>query len=143
MKTSTPKLPAPTWYVVDATDQTIGRIATKAAHVLRGKHKATFSPNSVTGDHVIVLNIEKMKVDPMKAMKKMYYKHSGYLGSMQVKSLEKMMESKPEQVMEKAVYGMLPRNRQRLQMMKRLHVLQGTEHKYAPQQPVSLSLSFS
>ena len=70
MKTSTPKLPAPTWYVVDATDQTIGRIATKAAHVLRGKHKATFSPNSVTGDHVIVLNIEKMKVDPMKAMKK-------------------------------------------------------------------------
>ena len=142
MKTSTPKT-APMWYVVDATGQTIGHIAAKTAHVLRGKHKATFAPNSVTGDHVIILNIEKMKIDPMKALKKMYYKHSGYLGSMQVKSLGKMMEATPEKVMEKAVYGMLPRNRQRLQMMKRLHVIQGNEHKYAPQQPVSLSLSFS
>jgi len=140
MKTSTIPVTAPTWYTVDATDQTIGRLAAKIAHVLRGKHKPTFSPHQMCGDHIILLNVEKLDVSPNKALKKVYHHHTGRPGGFSTTSLGKMMQDDPEQVMERAVKGMLPRNRLRAQMMKRLHIMKGTEHKYAPQKPVSLTL---
>ncbi len=140
MKTSTIKTTAPTWFVVDATDMSLGRIAAKVAFVLRGKHKPTYSPHQLCGDHVVILNIEKLKIDPMVGMKKLYRKHTGYLGHMKVRTLNQMMEEKPTRAMEIAIKGMLPTNRLRTQMLKRLHVFVGTEHPYAPQKPVSLDL---
>jgi large subunit ribosomal protein L13 len=140
MKTSVIPISAPVWYVVDAEGQTIGGIATKAAHVLRGKHKPSFAPHQLCGDHVIILNVEKLSVLPKKLITKMYVRHSGYLGHLRTKTLGKMMEEKPEDVMLQAIRGMLPRNRLKFQMLKRLHILTGSEHKYAAQKPVPLNL---
>ncbi len=140
MKTTTIPVSAPTWFLLDATDQIPGRVSAAVAHVLRGKHKPTFSPHQLCGDHVIVLNVEKLKIHPKKAINKLYHSHSGYLGSLKTKTMGKMMEETPEEVIRKAVYGMLPRNRLRLQMMKRIHIFQGTEHPYAPQKPVPFNV---
>ncbi len=140
MKTSVLPVPAPIWYIVDAEGQTIGNVATNVAHVLRGKHKPSFSPHQLCGDHVIVVNIDKLSISPAKSKGKLYYHHTGYLGHMQVRTLEKMME-KPEKVIELAVKGMLPQNRLRPKMLKRMHVYTGTEHKYAAQKPVPLTLA--
>jgi large subunit ribosomal protein L13 len=140
MKTTTVPVSAPVWYVVDAADQILGRVAAKAAYVLRGKHKPSFSPHQMCGDHVIVLNVEKLSISQKKLLNKLYTTHSGYLGHMRTKTLGKMMEEKPAEVMLKAVYGMLPRNRQRLQLMKRIHVFKGDAHPYAAQKPVPLNL---
>jgi len=140
MKTSTIPVTAPAWYVIDATGQTLGRVATKVAHVLRGKHKPSFSPHQLCGDHVIILNVEKLSI-PMKKLKnKLYIRHSGYLGHLRATTLEKMMAEKPEEVMRKAIRGMLPYNRLKFQMIKRAHILQGGEHKFAAQKPVPLNL---
>jgi large subunit ribosomal protein L13 len=141
MKTSTVKPTAAIWYIVDATGQTIGNVATNVAHVLRGKNKPTFSPHHIGGDHVIVINVDKLSIAPKKSMNKLYYDHTGYLGHMQVRTLEKMMENHPERVIERAVKGMLPQNRLRPLMLKHLHVYVGSEHKYAAQKPVPLALS--
>src|SRR4051812_19396590 len=98
MKTST-ILPAQAiWYIVDCTGQTIGNVSSNVAHVLRGKHKPTFSPHHIGGDHVIVINVDKLSITPKKSMNKLYYDHTGYLGHMHVNTLEKMMEKHPERV---------------------------------------------
>lgn len=143
MKTSiVPSQPGTgTWYIVDADGQSVGRVAANIANVLRGKHKPTYSPHQLCADHVVVINVEKMAVSPAKARRKNYVRHSGYLGSMQVRSLGKMMEEHPERVMELAVKGMLPGNRLRPQMLKHMHVLLGGEHKYAAQKPISLPMT--
>ncbi len=141
MKTTTTPVSAPKWHLVDADGQTIGFIASKVSHVLRGKHRPTFSPHQLCGDHVIIINIEKLAVSPEKGRRKTYFHHTGYLGHSRIKSLAKMMEETPAKVMEMAVYGMLPKNRLRPQMLKRMHVIVGAEHKYAPQKPQPLDLN--
>ena len=141
MKTSTIPVSAPLWHIVDATGLTIGFVSSKVAVVLRGKHRPTFSPHQLCGDHVIVINAEKLSVSPEKGRRKTYFHHTGYLGHSSVKTLTKMMEDTPEKTIEKAVYGMLPKNRLRHAMLRRLHVLQGDQHKYAPQKPKILDLA--
>ncbi|MDD4319117.1 MAG: 50S ribosomal protein L13 [Candidatus Peribacteraceae bacterium] len=140
MKTTTVPVSAPAWFIVDAAGQVPGRIAAKVAHILRGKHKPTFSPHQICGDQVIILNAEKIEAHPKKLLNKMYYKHSGYIGHLHAKTMKTMLDEKPEEILRQAVYGMLPRNRQRLQLIKRVHIFKGEEHPYAPQKPVSLKL---
>jgi large subunit ribosomal protein L13 len=141
MKTSTIPVSAPVWYVLDATDGNLGRIAAKTALVLRGKHKPSFSPHQLCGDHVVIINIEKLSLHPKKLLNKQYVTHSGYLGHLHSRNLRAMMEQKPEEVMRQAVYGMLPRNRLRLQLMKRVHFFRDADHPYAPQKPLPLKIS--
>ncbi len=141
MKTTTVPVTAPDWLIIDATGQSFGRLATEAATLLRGKHKPSFSPHQMCGDQVIVINAAKLGVSPEKKGRKTYVSHSGHLGSIKFTSLGKMMEKSPEKVIEKAVYGMLPRNRLRLQLMKRLHVFVDDKHPYAPQKPKPFTLS--
>jgi large subunit ribosomal protein L13 len=141
MKTTVTPVTIPKWYVVDATGLTIGRISANAAHVLRGKHKPTFSPHQLCGDHVIVVNVEKLGITPAKGRRKTYFDHTGYLGSWSQTSLAEMMERHPERVIEMAVKGMLPHNRLATQMLKRLHVIVGPEHKYEAQKPVPLTFT--
>lgn len=140
MKTTTVPVSAPLWHLVDAEGQTIGFIASKVSHVLRGKHRPTFSPHQLCGDQVVIINAAKLAVTPEKARRKTYFHHTGYLGHSRVKSLGKMMEESPSKVIEMAVYGMLPKNRLRPQMLKRMHVVDGAEHKYGPQKPQPLDL---
>ena len=141
MKTSTIKPAAPKWHLIDATGLTVGKIAVKAASMLRGKHKVTFSPHQLCGDHIVVVNAAKVLLPPKKGMRKTYYRHTGYPGNMKITSLTHMLERKPTYVIEVAVRGMLESNRLSREMMKRLHVFADAEHPYAPQQPAPLSLS--
>ncbi len=141
MKTTTVPVTAPAWHLVDADGQTIGRLAAKIAHVLRGKHKPTFSPHQLCGDHIVLVNVEKLAVTPAKAMKKLYRDHTGYPGHLKTRTLGKVMKEDPAEAIERAVKGMLPANRLRPQMLKRLHVFQGAEHTYAAQKPAPLTLS--
>lgn len=141
MKTSIIPVSAPAWHVVDASELSLGRMAATVASMLRGKHKPSFSPHQLCGDHIVVINVKEMKFPQKKLMQKLYYDHSGYLGHMKTSTLEKMLEKNPERVVEDAVRRMLPKNRLRAQIMKRLHVFAGAEHPYAPQQPTPLSLS--
>ncbi len=143
MKTSTVKPAAPVWYVVDAKGQTLGKIAVKAATVLRGKHKATFSPHLLCGDHVIVVNAKHVALPPKKGLRKTYHRHTGFVGNMKIASLTQMLEKKPTYVIEHAVLGMLEANRLRRQMLKRLHVFADAEHTFAAQKPQPLSLTRS
>ncbi len=141
MKTTVLPVSAPSWLVLDAEGQSLGRVASKAAHVLRGKHKPGFSGHQLCGDHVIILNIEKLAITPAKARRKTYVDHTGYQGSLSRTSLGKMMERKPLEVMQKAVKGMLPGNRLRPQMLKRLHLFAGSEHTYAAQKPQAIPVT--
>lgn len=141
MKTTTTPVQAPNWFVVDAQDKSLGRMAAAIAHVLRGKNKPSFSPHQLCGDHVVVTNIEKMSFESRKLQQKEYVKHSGYLGHLKATPLKDMMEKNPEHVLTAAVQGMLPKNKLRAQMMKRLHVFKGEEHPHQAQQPVPLTLS--
>ncbi len=141
MKTTTVKVSAPTWFLVDATGQTIGDLSSKVAHVLRGKHKPTFSPHQLCGDVVVVVNAAKLAVTPEKGRRKTYYKHTGWPGNMQKATLKEMMERKPDRVIEMAVRGMLPRNRLRESMLHRLHVHIDDKHRFAAQKPKNLDLS--
>ncbi len=140
MKTTTVPVSAPKWHIIDAEGQSIGKIAVKAAMVIRGKHKATFSPHQLCGDHVIVINAEKVKLPPKKGLRKMYHRHTGYPGNMKHSNLTQMLEKKPTYVIENAVKGMLEANRLRQQMVKRLHVFVGADHPYNAQQPSPLTL---
>ena len=126
------------WYVVDATDMTLGRLASEVAKVLRGKHKPTYTPFLDTGDYVIVVNAEKVKVTGKKLDQKIYFRHSDYVGSAKYTTLRDMMENKPVKVVEKAVRGMLPSGRLGEQMYKKLFVYEGPEHKHAAQKPEEL-----
>ena len=127
------------WYVVDATGYTLGRLASEVAKVLRGKNKAIFTPHIDTGDYVIVVNADKIKVTGKKLQQKIYYNHSDYVGGMKETTLKEMMEKKPERVIELAVKGMLPKGHLGRQMYKKLHVYAGPEHDHAAQKPEVLT----
>ena len=129
------------WYVVDATDQTLGRLATEIAHRLRGKHKAEYTPHVDTGDYVIVVNAEKVFVSGNKETKKIYYRHSGYPGGIKSTSLKRLREAKPEELLEKAVKGMLPRNPLGHAVFRKLKVYAGDSHPHGAQQPKTMVLS--
>jgi large subunit ribosomal protein L13 len=141
MKTSFVKQPAPKWIMIDAEGQTIGKIAAKAATILRGKHRATFAAHMLGADHIVVINAAKVALPPKKGLRKTYYRHTGFPGNMKVASLTWMLEKKPTYVIEHAVKGMLPPTRLAQQMMKRLHVFADAVHPYAAQQPLPMSLS--
>ena len=127
------------WYVVDAEGQTLGRLAAEVAKVLRGKNKPEFTPHIDTGDNVIVINAEKIKVTGKKLDQKVYYHHSDYVGGMKEATLREMMAKKPEQVIELAVKGMLPKGPLGRTMIKKLHVYAGAEHAHQAQKPEVLT----
>lgn len=127
------------WYVVDATDMTLGRLASEVAKVLRGKNKAIFTPHIDTGDYVIVINAEKVKVTGKKLDQKVYYRHSEYVGGMKETTLREMLAKKPEKVVELAVKGMRPKGPLGNQMYTKLYVYAGPEHKHAAQKPEVLT----
>lgn len=127
------------WYVVDAEGCTLGRLASNVASVLRGKNKPVFTPHVDTGDYVIVINAEKIKVTGKKMDQKIYYNHSDYVGGMKETTLKEMMNKKPEMVIELAVKGMLPKGPLGRQMLTKLHVYAGAEHAHAAQKPEVLT----
>ena len=127
------------WYVVDAAGQTVGRLAAEVAKVRRGKNKPTFTPHVDTGDFVIVINAEKAVFTGKKLTDKMYFRHSGYPGGTTFTAAGKLMENAPEKVIEKAVRGMLPKNRLGAQMYRKLNVYAGSEHPHAAQKPEVLA----
>jgi len=128
------------WFVIDATDQVLGRLATKAASIIRGKNKAIFTPNMDTGDFVIVINASKVKMTGKRELQKTYFRHSGYPGGGRTSSFAEMMEKRPEFVIEKAVKGMLPKNRLGRKLVTKLKVYAGAEHPHTAQQPEALSV---
>jgi large subunit ribosomal protein L13 len=123
------------WLVVDAKDQTLGRLASQIAHLLRGKHKPMFSPHMDVGDYVIVINCDKVRVTGRKLDQKNYYWHSGYPGGLRSRSLREQMDRYPERVIEAAVRGMLPKNKLGRQMIKKMKVYKGDSHPHAAQKP--------
>jgi len=127
------------WYVVDATNMTLGRLATEVAKVLRGKNKPIFTPHIDTGDYVIVVNAEKISVTGKKLDQKIYYKHSDYVGGMKETTLREQLAKKPESVIEMAVKGMLPKGPLGREMYTKLYVYAGPEHKHAAQKPEVLT----
>ena len=127
------------WYVVDATDMTLGRLASEVAKVLRGKNKPIFTPHIDTGDYVIVVNAAKVKVTGKKLDQKVYYHHSDYVGGMKEATLREMLDKKPGKVVELAVKGMLPKGPLGRQMYTKLHVYAGPEHEQAAQKPEVLT----
>ena len=128
------------WLVVDAADKTLGRLSTEVAALLRGKHKPTFTPHVDGGDHVIVINAEKITLTGNKLKDKMYYTHSGYQGGLKVKSAEQMREQKPERMLELAIKGMLPKGRLGRATGKKLFVYAGSEHPHTAQKPEKYEL---
>lgn len=128
------------WFVVDATDKTLGRLATEVALRLKGKHKPEYTPHVDTGDYIVVINAEKIQVTGQKATDKMYHHHTGYPGGLKSISFEKLIDHKPEQVIELAVKGMLPKNPLGRAMYKKMKVYAGSEHPHAAQQPQELIL---
>lgn len=123
------------WYVIDATDKTLGRLASEAARLLRGKHKPTFTPHVDTGDHVIVINAEKVKLTGNKLQQKQYVRYSGYPGGLKVMNYEALLQKFPERAIEIAVKGMIPHNRLGRKMIKKLKVYRGEKHPHQAQQP--------
>lgn len=128
------------WYIVDAQDQVLGRLAASIARIIRGKHKPIFTPNMDTGDFVIVLNADKIRMTGKRELQKTYFSHSGYPGGVRLRSFAEMMEKQPEEVIRKAVKGMLPKNRLGRQLIKKLKVYTGEAHPHAAQKPEKLSL---
>ena len=128
------------WHLVDAEDKVLGRLAVKIATILSGKNKAQYSPNAALGDFVVVVNAEKVKVTGNKFSQKNYYHHTGYPGGLKTKSFEKMQEDSPEKIIEKAVKGMLPKNKLANQIIKKLKVYSGSVHPHIGQQPKELSI---
>ena len=142
MKTymATPSTIERKWYVVDAQDQTLGRLASEVAIVLRGKHKPQYTPHLDTGDNVIVINADKVKLTGNKASQKMYYRHTGYTGNLKSFTYKEMMEKFPERVIKYAVKGMVPHNKLGRQILTKLHVYAGSEHPHQAQQPEALEI---
>lgn len=128
------------WFVVDASDKTLGRLASEIAHRLRGKHKAEYTPHVDTGDYIVVINAEKVRVTGAKAKDKMYHHHTGFIGGIKSISFEKLIDKAPERVLQTAVKGMLPRNPLGRAMFKKLKVYAGTEHPHTAQQPQALNI---
>jgi len=127
------------WYVVDAKDAVLGKLATKVATYLRGKNKPVFTPNVDTGDFIIVINAEKIRLTGKKVTDKVYYHHSGYIGGIKAQTAKELLEKKPETIIEKAVWGMLPKNRLGRAMIKKLKVYAGDTHPHEAQQPEPLA----
>ena len=130
------------WYVVDAEGKTLGRLASEVAKVLRGKNKPVFTPHVDTGDYVIIVNAEKVSVTGKKLDQKIYYHHSDYVGGMKETTLKEKLAKKPEQVLELAVKGMLPKGPLGRQMYRKLYVYAGPDHKHAAQQPKELEIKY-
>jgi len=128
------------WFVVDATDKVLGRLAAEVAHRLRGKHKAIYTPHVDTGDYIVVVNVEKLRVTGAKATDKKYYRHTGYPGGIYETSFEKLQQRFPERVLEKAVKGMLPKGPLGYAMLKKMKCYAGSEHPHAAQQPKALEI---
>jgi large subunit ribosomal protein L13 len=128
------------WFLIDADGKTLGRLATEIARRLRGKHKAVYTPHVDTGDYIVVINAEKVKVTGNKAKDKMYYNHSGYMGGLKEINFEDLIQKAPERVIEAAVKGMLPKNPLGRAMYRKLKVYAGKEHKHTAQQPQLLEI---
>ncbi len=126
------------WWLVDAEGKTLGRMATEIAMILRGKHKPTFTPNVDTGDFVVVINPEKVVVKGRKSEQKIYYRHTGFFGGLKETSFKEMLKNKPEEIVQNAVKGMLPRNKLSSQIIKKLKVYRGSEHPHDAQNPQPL-----
>lgn len=142
MKTFSPKAAEirRDWFLVDAEGQTLGRLATELALRLRGKHKPQYTPHVDMGDHIVVINAEKIRVTGRKLKDKMYHRHTGYVGNLKSESLEQLLQRAPERVLTLAVKGMLPRNPLGRQMLTKLRVVCGAEHPHQAQQPVRLEI---
>ena len=128
------------WYVVDATGKTLGRLATEIARRLRGKHKPVYTPHVDTGDYIVVVNAEKIRVTGNKLKDKIYHRYTGYIGNLKSISLEQLLEEAPERALQYAVKGMLPRNPLGRKMLSKLRVFVGPEHKHEAQQPLPLDI---
>jgi large subunit ribosomal protein L13 len=128
------------WYVVDATDRTLGRLATQIASRLRGKHKPEFTPHVDTGDYIVVVNAARIRVTGNKLQDKIYHRHTGYIGNLKSVTLETQLARYPERVITQAVKGMLPKNSLGRAMLKKLRVFPGAEHSHAAQQPQPLEI---
>ncbi len=128
------------WYVIDAEGKNLGRVATKAAHILRGKHKPTFTPHIDCGDYVIIVNAAKVNLTGNKLNDKMYYNHSGYPGGLRERNAKTMIENYPEEMMERAIKGMLPKGRLGRAMYKKLFVYAGSEHNQQAQKPIEMKV---
>ncbi|MCX7792836.1 MAG: 50S ribosomal protein L13 [Thermodesulfovibrionales bacterium] len=128
------------WYLVDADGATLGRLASRIAHYLRGKHKPTFTPNADTGDFIIVINAEKVRLTGKKLTEKIYYWHSGYRGGLKAATPKEILEKNPERLIKDAVWGMLPKGRLGRQMFKKLKVYKGPEHPHSAQKPEKLDI---
>ncbi len=128
------------WYVIDAENKNLGRVASKAAHILRGKHKAIFTPHIDCGDNIIIINASKVNLTGDKLDKKMYYNHSGYPGGLRERTAKVMKEKYPIEMVEKAVKGMLPKGRLGRAMYTKLFVYEGPEHKHEAQKPKTIEL---
>jgi len=128
------------WYVIDATDKTLGRLATEIARRLRGKHKPEYTPNCDTGDYIVVINAEKVKATGNKLKDKVYYRHTEYPGGIRSQTLEQVLDKHPERVIEKAVKGMLPRGPLGYAQFRKLKVYAGADHPHTAQQPTALTL---
>lgn len=129
------------WYVVDAEDQVLGRLASKVAHILRGKHKPTYCTFLDTGDHVIIVNASKIRVTGKKDQQKCYYRYSGYPGGLKVTPYRKLLETRPERILELAIKGMLPKTKLGRKMYKKLKVYAGGDHPHQAQQPEQLTFT--
>lgn len=129
------------WYVVDATGQTLGRLSTEIARRLRGKHKPVYTPHVDTGDYIVVINAEKVRVTGNKLKDKMYHHHTGYIGNLKSISLEKLLDESPERVIEYSVKGMLPKGPLGRKMLSKLRVFAGPEHEHMAQQPIPLEMN--
>ena len=138
--TATPSTIKRDWYVLDANDQVLGRLATEVARRLRGKHKPEFTPHMDTGDYIVIVNAEKIRVTGNKAKDKMYYSHSGYIGGLKTTNFEKLIVKAPETVIERAVKGMLPKGPLGRAMFRKLKVFAGPSHPHVAQQPIQLEL---
>ena len=128
------------WYLVDANEKTLGRLASAIAHRLRGKHKPEYTPHVDTGDYIVVINAEKVRVTGNKMKDKMYYHHTGYIGNLKSTNLTKLLAEHPEQALESAVKGMLPRNPLGKAMFRKLKIYAGPEHRHQAQQPQPLEI---
>ena len=129
------------WYVIDATDKVLGRLSTEVARRLRGKHKPEYTPHVDTGDYIVVVNAEKIRVTGNKMKDKMYHRYTGYIGNLKSMPLEKLMDQHPERALEYAVKGMLPRNPLGRKMLSKLRVFAGPEHNHEAQQPTPLEIN--
>ena len=128
------------WWLVNAEDMILGRMATEVAKILRGRHKPTFTPFFDTGDFVVIINAEKIKLTGAKESQKMYYRHSGYMGGIKETQYERMLATHPERIIKHAVKGMLPKNKLNRKILKKLKIYAGSEHKHAAQKPEALKI---